>query len=65
MPESARSRDGDGNFGGGRGLSADEVEEGPWSEGSYSGKEDSGSSSSSDDEETPKKQNIGGLKLCT
>eukprot|EP00752_Nemacystus_decipiens_P012006 g10645.t1 len=50
VPESARFRDdGDGNFGGGRGLSADGHEEGPWSEGSDSEEESGYSSSSSND----------------
>ena len=53
MPETARDGDGniDGNFDGGRSLTADEDEDGPWSEGSESGEEDS---SSSDDEEDSK-----------
>lgn len=57
VPESAGSRSGSGddNFDGGRSLSAQEYEDGPWSEGSES-EESCSSSSSSDEEDTKEAQ---------
>lgn len=57
VPESAHSRNGNGddNSYGGRGLSAEEEEEdedGPWTEGSESGDEESSSSSDEEEEDT-------------